>query len=135
MPKGEDKYGNPQSGDFATVLTDVAELVLRKRARSCHLGNGEPYNVGIRSYTASRETTPASRAVDAHMLAMCLRFTQSPIMMGLNSKLIGPEALSKRLNEIAPNVENCAAEGVGRGGGGSMSCLSVAAFAGSDLTR
>lgn len=51
--------------------------------------------------------------------------------MALKTKIIGREALSKRLNEIAPNLEKYAAAGVGGGGGGWLSFLSGTAFAGS----
>jgi len=65
--EGEDEYGNSQT-DFATVFTDFAELVpLRgsEPVQAARLTGVQPYVVRIRSYGASREITPAWRAVDA----------------------------------------------------------------------
>lgn len=66
--KVDDGYGNEVAGDFATVFTDVAELVpLRgsETVQAARLTGVQPYTVRIRSCAASREITPAWRAVDA----------------------------------------------------------------------
>lgn len=64
----DDGMGNEVAGDFTTVFTDVAELVpLRgsEPVQAARLTGVQPYLVRIRSYPASREITPAWRAVDA----------------------------------------------------------------------
>lgn len=64
----DDGMGNEVSGDFATVFTDFAELVPMRGSepvQAARLTGVQPYIVRIRSYAASREVTPAWRALDA----------------------------------------------------------------------
>jgi len=67
-PEGEPDYGSPQAGDWETVFTAPAELVPMRGGepvQAARLIGVQPYTVRIRSSTASRQVTPAWRAVDA----------------------------------------------------------------------
>lgn len=67
-PAGEPDYGSPQAGDWETVFTEPAELAPMRGGepvQAARLTGVQPYIVRIRSHTATREITPAWRAVDA----------------------------------------------------------------------
>ncbi|KAA0689852.1 head-tail adaptor protein [Neorhizobium sp. P12A] len=64
----DDGYGNPQSGDWATVFASAAEIIPLKGGEpvlAARLTGVQPYIIRIRSSAAARGMTTAWRAIDA----------------------------------------------------------------------
>ncbi len=64
----DDGYGNPVTGDFATVFSDFAELIPRmgsEAVMASRLQGVQPYTIRIRSHTVARTVDATWRAVDA----------------------------------------------------------------------
>ncbi|MDI7923400.1 head-tail adaptor protein [Ferirhizobium litorale] len=64
----DDGYGNPISGEFATVFSAAAEMMPLRGGEpvlAARLTGVQPYIVRIRSHAAARQVTPAWRIVDA----------------------------------------------------------------------
>ncbi|OHV84160.1 head-tail adaptor protein [Rhizobium sp. LCM 4573] len=64
----DDGFGNPVTGDFATVFTDAVELIPRmgtEAVMASRLQGVQPYTARVRASSWTRQVTPAWRAVDA----------------------------------------------------------------------
>ncbi|MDX0752925.1 head-tail adaptor protein [Sinorhizobium medicae] len=65
---GDDGYGNPVTGEFATVFTDAAEIIPRmgtEAVMGARLQGLQPVTVRVRSHVATRSLDATWRAVDA----------------------------------------------------------------------
>jgi hypothetical protein len=64
----DDGFGNPVTGDFATVFTDAVDLIPRmgsEAVMASRLQGVQPYTARVRASSWTRQITPAWRAVDA----------------------------------------------------------------------
>lgn len=64
----DDGFGNPVSGDFATVFTEPARLrpgIGSETVIAARLAGTQPFTITVRSSVRTRTITPAWRAVDA----------------------------------------------------------------------
>lgn len=65
---GDDGYGNPVTGDFATVFTDAAEIIARmgtEAVMASRLQGIQPVTIRVRSHIATRALDATWRATDA----------------------------------------------------------------------
>lgn len=65
---GDDGYGNPVTGDFATVFTDAAGIIARmgtEAVMGARLQGLQPVTIRVRSHSATRSLDATWRAVDA----------------------------------------------------------------------
>ncbi|MEZ2132471.1 MULTISPECIES: head-tail adaptor protein [unclassified Sinorhizobium] len=65
---GDDGFGNPVTGDFATVFEDSAEIIPRMGSEAvmgARLQGLQPVTIRVRSHVATRGLDSTWRAVDA----------------------------------------------------------------------
>ncbi|MDW9463718.1 head-tail adaptor protein [Sinorhizobium meliloti] len=65
---GDDGFGTPTVGDFATVFTDAAEIIPRMGSEAvmgARLQGLQPVTIRVRSHVATRALDATWRAVDA----------------------------------------------------------------------
>ncbi|ABR60177.1 head-tail adaptor protein [Sinorhizobium medicae] len=65
---GDDGYGNPVTGEFATVFTDAAEIIPRmgtEAVMGARLQGLQPVTIRLRSHVATRSLDATWRAVDS----------------------------------------------------------------------